>query len=352
MRKVTLACLSTEREAAIKRLQALGSFHVVPIATPNSEALDALRSLREQTAKVHAVLKNASAKAVLAPMKSFSFPETEKLVSAIFADLEKARQSNEELQQVKKNKAALEPWGSFSRESFKTLEKHGIHAVLCASPASKKQQLPKGSVVKSIAEKDGMKYFAVFSTSPLDDENLPRVQLPENTSLAFWKERETTLVESAAKWDEELQLLAKEHLIEIEHFTEILEEHIAFAKARDGMGESKNISFIRGYIPAEYIDTLRQAAQQNGWAIRYEEVPADDTEAPTKLELPKPFRMAQAIFDFVGILPGYHETDVSVCLLIFLSLFCGILVGDAGYGTLCTLVVLWLRSKTRRNASA
>ena len=349
MEKVTLACLSSERQRAIKQLQALGTFHVVPMTPPTSEELDALRRLREQTVKVQALLKStlSSAKATPAPMKSFSFTETEKLVTSIFNDMEKARQAEEELHQVRKNQSLLEPWGSFSRESFKTLEKHGIHAVLCASSASNMQKLPKGAVIRTIAEKDGQKYYAVFSTSPLDDENLPRIQLPDNTSIAFWKEREATLLDSAAKWNDDLQVIAKEHLAEIEKFEAVLDEHIDFAKARDGMGKSKNISFIRGYIPLSQIDSLRAVARQSGWAIRYEEVPADDTEAPTKLEIPKPFRMAQAIFDFVGILPGYHETDVSVCLLIFLSLFCGILVGDAGYGTLFTLVVLWLRTKVK-----
>ena len=347
MEKVTLACLSTERDAAIRRLQALGSFHVVPMTTPSSEELDALGRLREQTVRVHTLLKSVLAKTTPAPMQSFSFAETEKLVSSISARLEKARQAEDELQQVRKSQTALEPWGSFSKDSFKTLEKHGIHAVLCASSANHKPKLPKGAVAKTIAEKEGMEYYAVFSTSPLDDENLPCVQLPENTSIAFWKERENTLVDAAAKWNEELESIAREHVMEIEKFSEILEEHIAFAKARDGMGKSKNISFIRGYIPLSQIDNLRSVARQSGWAIRYEEVPENDNEAPTKLEIPKPFRMAQAIFDFVGILPGYHETDVSVCLLIFFSLFCGILVGDAGYGTIFTLVVLWLRTKVK-----
>ena len=349
MEKVTLACLSLEREAAIRQLQALGSFHVVPMTPPSSEELDSLRRLQEQTAKVHSLLKTVASAKKITPVQpqSFSFAETEKLIASISDDAEKARQAEEEIHQVKRNQAALEPWGSFSREALKTLEKHGIHTLLCASSASNDQNLPKGAVAKTIAEKDGMKYYAVFSTSPLDDENLPRVQLPDNTSIAFWKEREATLLESAAKRDEKLQVLAKEYLMGIEIFEDVLEEHIAFAKARDGMGKSKNISFIRGYIPMGQIDSLRAVARQSGWAIRYEEVPADDTEAPTKLEIPKPFRMAQAIFDFIGILPGYHETDVSVCLLIFLSLFCGILVGDAGYGTLFTLVVLWLRTKVK-----
>ena len=45
------------------------------------------------------------------------------------------------------------------------------------------------------------------------------------------------------------------------------------------------------------------------------------------------------------------ETDVAVALFIFLTLFCGILIGDAGYGLLLTLAVLFgFKKATTQNA--
>ncbi len=353
MEKVTLACLSSERQTALKQLQELGTFHVVPMTPPSSEELDALRRLREQTAKVHSVLRSAASAGKFAPepMKAFSYAETERLVSSLFAEIEASAQAEAELLQVRRNQTLLEPWGSFSKESLETLRRHGLNAVLCASPKSHRPQLPKGAVVKDICMAGGTAYYAVFSTEPLDEDALPCAQLPENTSIAYWKEREKSLVQSAAEFDSKLQTIAKKHLAEIEKFMAVLEEHVAFAKARDGMGTSRSISFLRGYIPLNQIDTLRAVAQRNGWAIRYEEVPEDDTDVPTKLEIAKPFRMAQTIFDFVGILPGYREHDVSVCMVVFLSIFCGILVGDAGYGTIFTLLALYFRLKAKGEAA-
>ncbi len=349
MEKVTLACLSSERQRAIKQLQALGSFHVVPITPPSSEELDALRRLSEKSVKVRNMLRNIATAEKITPEqpKSFSYTETEKLVSSLFDEIDAAAQSEVELQQICRKQKLLEPWGSFSKESLENLKSHGLNAVLCASPKSHLPELPKGAVSRQISVLGGIAYYVVFSTESLEDDALPRAELPDNTSLDFWKEREQQLVASAKAFAEKLQLVAKEHLVEIEKFMQVLDEHIAFARARDGMGTSKNISFIRGYIPLSQIDSLRAVARQSGWAIRYEDVPEDDIDVPTKLDIAKPFRMAQTIFDFVGILPGYREHDVSVCMVIFLSIFCGILVGDAGYGTLFTLITLYFRLKAK-----
>jgi V/A-type H+-transporting ATPase subunit I len=47
--------------------------------------------------------------------------------------------------------------------------------------------------------------------------------------------------------------------------------------------------------------------------------------------------MVQPLFEFLGISPGYREIDVSVGVLFFFTIFFGIIVGDAGYGSLFLL---------------
>ena len=352
MKKVTIACLSNEKQAAVQQLQKLGTVHVVPLAQPASEALDTLRRQQEQLVKVltrmKALLAEAKARVDTAcPPTQQDKPDYDGVMQAFLASMDEERKIAEELAQVRKAQTQLAPWGGFSREQLDALEEHGLHTALCTASAKHLPELPKDAVLKEVSRIKDTVYFVVFSRTPLDAEELPLATLPQNTSLKEWNTKEATLKEQAKSLEATMLDCARKHYATLEAFSAVLDERVAFAKARDGMAASKSISFLRGYLPVEYIDQLRQAAQQNGWAIRYEDVPDDDMDAPTKLEIAKPFRMAQAIFDFVGILPGYHETDVSISMLIFLSLFCGILVGDAGYGTLFTLVVLWLRAKVK-----
>ena len=81
----------------------------------------------------------------------------------------------------------------------------------------------------------------------------------------------------------------------------------------------KMLAYLNGYVPEKKLETLRKTAQTNGWALLVEDVKEDDTNVPTLLNIPKKFSMAQQIFDFIGILPGYFETDVSIALFIFLG---------------------------------
>lgn len=339
MKRVTIACLSSERQATVEELRHLGTVHVVPLAQPASEALDSLRKRQEQLARV------------ISTLRSLKVPEEAKdcdreaVLTDAWDTMEDIKRAGEELRQASRAIVQLLPWGSFSRESIAALERRGLHVALCAAPVSRPPELPKGAVSREVARERGTSYFAVFSQKSLDDAHLPVVQLPQDTDLAGWQKRHAELEALQEKRHAHLKEIASKNLSALIGYSSVLEEKVLFAKARDGMSGAKNISFLRGYVPVESIDPVRLAARTNGWAIRYEDVPEDDTNVPTKLIIPRHFRMAKAIFDFVGILPGYREVDVSVSMLVFLSIFCAMLVGDAGYGLLFTVAVLWFRHK-------
>lgn len=73
----------------------------------------------------------------------------------------------------------------------------------------------------------------------------------------------------------------------------------------------------------------------NGWGLSIEQ--PDDDRVPTLLRNPAWMKPIEAVFDLIGILPGYREIDVSMWFLLFFTLFFAMLVGDAGYGA----IFLW-----------
>ena len=99
------------------------------------------------------------------------------------------------------------------------------------------------------------------------------------------------------------------------------------------MKSSIEISHITGFVPAHLVENIRTAATKNGWGLLIT-VPHHDDRVPTLIKVPKIFQISKPIFDVIGIAPSYHEIDISVCFLLFLSLFVGILIGDAGYALL------------------
>jgi V/A-type H+-transporting ATPase subunit I len=50
----------------------------------------------------------------------------------------------------------------------------------------------------------------------------------------------------------------------------------------------------------------------------------------------------------IGVIPGYHEVDISALFLIFFSVFFAMLVGDAGYGALFVLLTVFGKLKFRK----
>jgi hypothetical protein len=98
------------------------------------------------------------------------------------------------------------------------------------------------------------------------------------------------------------------------------EEQVKFLEVRNGMGSLKPIVYLQGYCPESTVERVRQSASQHGWGLIIEE-PGPDDAVPTLLENPAWVKPIKAVFDFIGVVPGYREVDISTVFLIFFSLF-------------------------------
>lgn len=135
-----------------------------------------------------------------------------------------------------------------------------------------------------------------------------------------------------------------------------LRDAVAFAVAKDEMAANRfsddsvadapQISLVRGWVPVDGVEALRSAAKECGWGIALRDPDADENP-PTLIRPPKLFRSVTAMFDGLGIAPGYTETDVSVPFMCYFSLFFAMLVGDGGYGAIILAAALYGWFKTR-----
>ncbi|MCL2271094.1 MAG: V-type ATP synthase subunit I, partial [Treponema sp.] len=110
-------------------------------------------------------------------------------------------------------------------------------------------------------------------------------------------------------------------------------------KILEGMSEKSGISFLKGYIPAEDMGPVRSAAAENGWAlVAYD--PGLEDEVPTKLKNNRFASMLMPVTEFLGIVPGYRELDISNWFMLFFSIFFGMIFADGGYGTVMVIIAL------------
>jgi V/A-type H+/Na+-transporting ATPase subunit I len=129
----------------------------------------------------------------------------------------------------------------------------------------------------------------------------------------------------------ELAPLAGEMRREAARLREAAELTIA---SRGGTGDD-HLFAVQGWIPAEACDSLADKLSTVGVeaAVRGIE-PTEDESPPTLIRYPRWAKPIKSLFDILGTLPGYRETDLSPFFMVALPLFAAMLIGDAGYGLL------------------
>jgi len=125
-----------------------------------------------------------------------------------------------------------------------------------------------------------------------------------------------------------------------------IKDRIEFAAAEEALSKEGPVAWIRGWIPADRVPSLRAKAVTESWGIDLRD-PEPGEEPPVLVTPPKLFRPMRALFQGLGISPAYEEADVSVPFLCYFSVFFAMLVGDGGYGAIILAATLFGWWKTR-----
>ena len=244
------------------------------------------------------------------------------------------------LGELKHQLEVIEPWGDFSEASLKQLEDRGVYVYPCGIAPSQFLKFKEKSdfVCEVIHQDKKFCLFAAISTTPLDPADIPLETLPKIAGIKPLKEEIAIWETRLKEIDDRLHSLALGLKI-LEQFRSNVSEAVEFLSNRDSMSLHGELAYFTGYIQAKDEEKLKQAAIVSGWALGLRDPDANDN-VPTLVELPKFFRMVQPVFDFLGLSTGYKEPDISICFLVFFSIFFGVIFTDAGYGVLFLIAAL------------
>jgi V/A-type H+-transporting ATPase subunit I len=128
----------------------------------------------------------------------------------------------------------------------------------------------------------------------------------------------------------------KNNAAELAYAIKQLESRFEFSTIHSGISDDSEVTHMVGYVPVDQVEDFKANADKAclGYAITD---PAEDDPVPTKVKNSKIVSIIKPLFDFISIVPGYNEKDVSVFMLPFFSIFFAMIIGDAGYGTLLFL---------------
>ena len=335
MKLVTLLCLERDRAAAVDALAGLELMQLCRTAPPATKDVASISAQLADCERVIGIVRSAPSLKNPPSAPEVADDELVAYASKLISGKTAAFKEQERLQH---DLVLLAPWGEFDRSAIANLQAKGVCVTLCATPRNlfdqrkKADEFPADAAVSVISMDKNMVHYALVSEAPLEEGAFDPVVLPEET---LSEARKALADCQAAIKDADTAIAAAKALLpRLDAKLAELRNQLEFASARDGMEQSGEIAYLQGYVPVTRIEKLKDAAMKNGWALQIDDPAEDDQNVPTYIEKARFLNILDPLFDFIGISPGYRESDVYLFFFFFFPIFFGMILGDAGYGAL------------------
>ena len=129
MKRLTLLCLATDRDAALAELRDLGVVHVTDVQPPAGEELDRLRARLAETARALDALSE-----VTASTDEVERPASE-LVTEVLAVLQRRRELEDSAEGLRRELDRYGEFGEFDLTVVRDLADAGLALALGVAPA-------------------------------------------------------------------------------------------------------------------------------------------------------------------------------------------------------------------------
>lgn len=341
MKKVSLIIRGDKKTDALKRLRRLGLLHI-EITEGTGKRLEELKA---QIALLEGAVYHLG-KTKKIPQKAAATAEALAFAQEIDALAAQKKALEAERIALTAELERLASWGELEPDTVRALAEKGIDLLFYELPRSTYEGL--GENVRTVClstAKSSVKVLLIRTGAEGEDAVLApltpyRFALPQASTAAI-RQKIAACNEQLAAADEKIAAYTcyadamKAAVKALEKETEF--EVYATGMAEEDLSADRNgtvaVAYFTGYIEAENLDRLKQAAAENSWGLLAEE-PCEEDNVPTKLKNNKLVSLIYPLTDFLGTVPGYFEYDISGWFLLFILIFFGMIFGDGGYGLL------------------
>lgn len=343
MKSVTLLTMAAESSSALEALRELGVMQIVQSAK-SSSATQSAADACTQAEKVCRTLEAAAAgepeceenSSATAARGHLILQETAGIISEISA-------AEQEISTLKQRLERLAVWGDFRKEDLQKLAAGGVDFRLCAGTVEEYKRAAglKNISIAVINSTKSQVAFAAAVTGKFTGEELaalPLFKLADDDDPALLNRRKAAAAEKLSAAEKQFAVYSHE-LPAVRAACQELNEQLEFDRAADAMAAHGEVAVLKGFVPVPELERLRAGAKAGGWGLLITD-PAEDENVPVLLQNNRFTRLIKPLFDFLGIVPGYRELDVSGGILVFFTIFYAIIIGDAGYGLCFTLLSL------------
>ncbi|MBU3959159.1 MAG: hypothetical protein KKH29_05695 [Candidatus Omnitrophica bacterium] len=348
MKKVAVIIQAKDADSCLKTLRRLGVLHVEHQQLPRGSDISLLQDDLALISQAMAIL-SASGYSQKQPGRGNKTLKDWKFTAQHIIDAHKRIERLDEYSRSMQNSInQWQAWGDFQPEILGDLAKENIYIRFYSIPVKQVKEFPRDVIVKRISTVRGVAYCAVVSQG--------KVEIPFKEALL----PKMGLSQMRARLTEDMQIMQlikediRSHTTLQTDFLRIkkdIQVQLEFQEALRGMGVADEIMYLRGYIPYDKISPLQQAAVRERWGIMIKD-PADEDGVPTLIRNPRWVAIISPIFKMIEVVPGYREFDISLWVLIFLSVFFGMLIGDAAYGAIFLSLTFLAQNKWGHKVSS
>jgi V/A-type H+-transporting ATPase subunit I len=352
MKKVALVVLERERDGALRSLRKLGVLHVErrDAASPGITELQGRIARLDQA---HSILVEHKGPRVKTGATDLSAADALSVADRVL-DLKKGLEdAKEAVRRLDAELERLEPWGAVDPADFSWLSERGIALHPCEIPIAELANLGEDVKYLEISRDRRTARCVLWTDGEFSADRLPQgareLILPSESTAAIREAR----AERLRRIPEIEVLLAAEarHGASLIKARKAAEKDLEFETVRAGMpaisfGEGSSIAknaelaWLSGFVPVSDERSLAEEAKKRGWGYLARD-PDDDDLVPTKLKNNPIVNIISPLLGFLGVLPGYHEIDISLWFLLFFGLFFAMIFGDGGYGAIILVASLF-----------
>jgi len=357
MKKITLLALETDRECLLKKLKKEGVVHVEKVQATGEELTKLVNIERDLSVVKNLLLEFVPKKQTGEKPSCLSYDETLTFANNVLGLCEAHKDDIAKLGKIREELARCEVWGDFNLRDFDYLKEKDIKLIPLemSLKAFSDVELTKNLKLILVNTKNKVAHaLAVLSK----DEDLPQnlsgeirhFALPTFSTFEL-KEKLESLQAKIASYGQEMTKMAC-YINSIDKALVVCRKEIETESVRLSMPQlqvssnSSNIISLVGYVPVKKVDGVAKLAKENGWGYIAKEPDADDA-VPTQLKHNKFVNLISPLTDFLGTLPGYREPDISLWFLLFFGIFFAMIFGDAGYGSILTLLSIFVAVKAK-----
>ena len=250
---------------------------------------------------------------------------------------------------LNRERSRVEAWGEFEPDSIKELAANGVPVFLYEISPEVFPAIPPETRYIKMGEDKMAVYLAVL------DKEIPGMAafpLPEKSLSQIARELKEVKyhlgeLEAKIKSFADRRPVLQREVAGIQGNIDLEAARAELVKVEDVPPEL-GFSYLTGYAPAEDVGLLKCAAAEHGWALIADD-PGPDDDVPTKLKNNRFVQLLYPLTDFLQVVPGYREVDISGWFLFFFCIFFGMIFGDAGYGCLLFLIAVLGMITTAKN---